>query len=458
MTGCPQPTETPWGRHLEQTLTGRKAAVAGWCLYDWAMSAFNTVIGTFVFSVYFTKGVAADPDSASADWAFMLGLSGLAIAVLSPVLGAIADKGGRIKPWLGGFTAIAVAGAALLWFVRPDPSYVLLALVIVGVASTAFELANVFYNALLPGIAPPSHLGRVSGWGWGTGYIGGLLSLMGCLFLLLQTDTPLFGLLDKADAAPVRATSVLVAIWYGLFALPLFLLVPDRPGNAAPLGQIVREGLSTLGRTLRSLPAHGNLLRFLVASALWRDGINTITAFGGIYAGIVFGMTEAQLILFAILLNVSAGLGAIGFAWLDDRIGAKPTLIISIIGLILSGAGLIAIGTPAWGWAPVLNLPLDFTPDQQWLLVLGLVLGCFFGPAQAAARSMMARLAPAGLETEFFGLYALTGRAVGVLGPLFYGAAVSLFATQRAGMGTVVVLFLLGLGLLLSVREPGRQG
>ena len=441
---------------MAHVLEGRRRAVAGWCLYDWAMSAFNTVIGTFVFSVYFTKGVAGDPDSGSADWALMLGLSGLAIAILSPMLGAIADQGGRVKPWLGAFTAAAVLGAALLWFVRPDPSYALLALVIVGVASTAFELANVFYNALLPSLAPQSHLGRVSGWGWGVGYIGGLLSLMACLVLLLQSDTPLFGLLDTAESAPVRATSVLVAVWYALFALPLFFWVPDRKPTGVPLAATVRAGLATLVETVRALPRHANMLRFLVASALWRDGINTITAFGGIYAGIVFGMVEAQLILFAILINVSAGLGAIGFAWLDDRMGAKPTLIISLLGLIASGVMLLIIGTPAWDWAPALNLPLDFTPDQQWLLLLGLMLGCFFGPAQAAARSMMARLAPAGMETEFFGIYALTGRAVGILGPLLYGAAVTLFASQRAGMMTVVVLFTVGLLLLLRVREPGR--
>lgn len=438
---------------MAQGLAGRRRAIAAWCLYDWAMSAFNTVIGTFVFSVYFTKGVADNPDQAAAAWAWMLGLSGLAIALLSPLLGAVADKGGRLKPWLGGFTAIAVLGAALLWFVRPDPAYMLLALVTVGIASTAFELANVFYNALLPRLAPESHIGRVSGWGWGVGYIGGLLSLLGCLVLLLQTDTPLFGLLGTQDAQPVRATSILVACWYGLFALPLFLLVPDRPGTGVPLSALVRDGIATLMATLRALPGHGNMLRFLIASALWRDGINTIIAFGGIYAGIIFGMTEAQLILFAILLNVTAGLGAIGFAWLDDRMGAKPTLIISILGLIVAGVTMMLIGTPAWAWAPALNLPLDFTPDQQWLLVGGLLLGLFFGPAQAAARSMMARLAPTGMETEFFGLYALTGRAVGVVGPLLYGTAITLFATQRAGMATVVILFIAGLLLLLRVRE-----
>lgn len=429
-------------------------AIAGWCLYDWAMSAFNTVIGTFVFSVYFTKGVAADPDQGSAAWAFMLGLSGLVIAFLSPVLGAIADRGGRIKPWLAACTIVAVAGSALLWLIRPDPAYVLPALLLVGIASIAFELSNVFYNALLPVITPRSHLGRVSGWGWGVGYLGGLVCLVLCLALLLRADPPLFGLISTTQAEPVRATSVLVAAWYAIFALPLFLLVPDRlPQAGVTATRAVREGWASLMATIRAMPHHANTLRFLIASALWRDGINTITAFGGIYAGIVFGMVEAQLILFAIALNVAAGLGAIGFAWADDRIGAKPTLIISLIGLIITGTSMVLVGTDAWAWAPVLSLPLNFTPDQQWLLLLGMGLGVFFGPAQAAARSMMARISPPGLETEFFGIYALTGRAVGVLGPLAYGFAVTALDTQRAGMATVIVLFLLGTGLLLTVTE-----
>lgn len=435
-------------------LAGRGRGIAGWCLYDWAMSAFNTVITTFVFSVYFTKAVAANPDQGAADWAWMLGLSGLGVALLSPLLGAIADRGGRLKPWLGLFTLIAILAAACLWLVRPDPSFALMALVLVGVGAAAFELCNVFYNAMLCRVAPPSHVGRVSGWGWGVGYLGGLGCLVACLTLLLQADPPLFGLIGTEDAAPVRATSLLVALWYAVFAIPLFLLVPDRPAaTLVSAGTAIRQGLATLWGTLRTLPRHGNTLRFLIASAFWRDGINTITAFGGIYAGIVFGMREAQLILFAILLNVAAGLGAIGFAWADDKIGAKPTLIISLIGLIATGLSMILIGTPAWDWAPTLSLPLDFTQEQQWLLVLGLGLGLFFGPAQAAARSMMARLSPPGLETEFFGIYALSGRAVGVIGPLAYGLAVTAFATQRAGMASVVVLFAVGLAMLLWVKE-----
>lgn len=441
---------------MGEGLRGRRGAVAGWCLYDWAMSAFNTVIGTFVFSRYFTDAVAADPEQGTQAWGFALGIAGICVALLSPVLGAIGDRGGRVKPWLGALTAVTVLGSAVLYFVKPEPGYVPLALIAMAVASTAFELAYVFYNALLTRAAPQGYEGRVSGWGWGVGYFGGLVLLVLCLVLLVQTEQPLFGLLSKEEAQHVRATALFVAVWYALFAIPLFLLCPDRPKVDTPTAQVVREGLRALADTVRHVRRYGNLVRYLIASALWRDGIGTITAFGGIMAGSLFGMDTGQIIVFAILLNVSAGLGAIGFAWVDDFFGAKPTLVISILGLIATSVALLMVGTPWWAWAPALSLPLEWTQEQQWLLLLGLGLGIFFGPAQAAARSMVVRLAPPGMETEVFGLYSLTGRAVGMIGPFAYGAATVAFDSQRGGMATVVVLFVAGLAILLTVKEPRR--
>lgn len=432
----------------------RAREVVAWCLYDWANSAYNTLISTFVFAVYFTKSVAASETIGTSQWGLAASAAGVLVAVLSPALGAIADRAGRLKPWLFSFTLLCVLAAAALWFVKPSPDYVPLALIAVAIGNLGFELAGVFYNALLPRVAPADHIGRVSGWGWGLGYFGGLGSLALCLAVLVQPAEPLFGWLSHAESEHIRATGWLVALWYGLFAIPLFVLAPDRGAGGLTTGAAVREGMVALRRTLRELPRQPNLLRFLVASALWRDGINTITAFGGIYAASQFGMTTTQILLFAILLNVTAGAGAAGFAWLDDSKGARLTIQISLAGLFLSGLALLLIGTPAWGWAPALALPLPFTSDQQWLLLLGMALGIFFGPAQAAGRSLMARLAPPGLVTEMFGLYALTGRVVGFIGPLLFAAAVALFTSQRAGLATTLLLFVLGSAILTTVREP----
>lgn len=409
-----------------------------WCLYDWANSAFNTVIGTFVFSVYFTRAVAEDQIAGTAQWSAALAAAGFLVAVLSPVLGAVADRTGRRKPWLALFTATTVAASAALFWVRPDPAYVPLALGAMVVASVAFELAGVFYNAMLPALAPPERIGRVSGWGWGVGYFGGLTCLVVALFGLVQAERPLFGLLETAEQEHVRATALLVAVWYGLFALPLFLRTPDQPATGIGLAEAVRAGLRTLAATARAARRYLNILRYLVASAVYRDGLNTLFAFGGIYAAGTFGMSFEQIVLFAIALNVASGLGALGFAWVDDAIGAKRTILISL-------AGLIAFGLP---------LLLVETQRAFWLLALG--LGVFVGPAQAAGRSLMGRLAPPHLTTEMFGLYALSGKAVTFLGPLALGWATETFASQRAGMATILGFFLAGLVLMLTVRERGH--
>ncbi|WP_323378560.1 MFS transporter [Skermanella mucosa] len=417
---------------------GRRGGIFSWCLYDWAMSAYNTVIGTFIFSVYFTRAVAESEVAGTAQWGRAVAVSGLAVAVLSPVLGAIADRGGRRKPWLALFTALTVAGTALMWFVTPEPSSVVPALVLVALTGVTFELANVFYNAMLPSLAPPGHTGRVSGWGWGLGYVGGLGCLVLSLFGLVQAETPLFGLLGTAEQANVRATALLVALWYGVFALPLFLLTPDRPSTGVPLGTAVREGLATLVDTLRQIRRYANIARWLVASALYRDGLNTLFAFGGIYAAGTFGMGFDQIVMFAIALNVTSAAGAFGFAWIDDWIGPKRTIAWCL-------GGLIGFG-----------IPLLFAESQTAFWVLALGLGIFVGPAQAAGRSMMARLSPPGMETEMFGLYALSGRAVSFVGPLLLAWATESFESQRAGMATIVLLLALGLVLLFAVREERR--
>ncbi|MEM6903244.1 MAG: MFS transporter, partial [Pseudomonadota bacterium] len=249
------------------------STIIAWCFYDWANSAFNTVVLTFVFSIYFAKGIIGDEAAGSGQWAFAIGLAGLIVAVTSPVLGAIADHAGDRKPWLAVFTAITVMATAALWFAEPDPSFALYVLVLVIIASVAFEWGQVFYNAILTSVAPPAMTGRVSGWGWGFGYFGGLGCLALCLALLIQPDPPLFGL-DAGPQEPVRATALLVAAWFGLFSLPLFLMPLSRPGidvtgvglgQSVSLGQAVRLGLQQLRQSLGQLWQQRNLLRFLIA-------------------------------------------------------------------------------------------------------------------------------------------------------------------------------------------------
>lgn len=272
----------------------------------------------------------------------------------------------------------------------------------------------------------------------GVGYFGGLACLVLALFGFVQADGLFIGWVGTEAQANVRATSLLVAVWYALFALPLFLFVPDAPATGRPLLAAVRDGIGLFRHTLRYLRGNGNLVRWFIASALYRDGINTITAFGGIYAAGTFGMSFEEIVIFAIVLNVFAGTGAIGFAWLDDWFGAKRVILVSVLALCVTGGALLMVTEKMWFW------------------VFALGLGIFFGPAQAAGRSFMARMAPPGMVTEMFGLYSLTGRAVGFVGPLALGFATEAFASQRAGMASVLIFFVIGFALMLTVREPAH--
>jgi UMF1 family MFS transporter len=403
-----------------------------WCLFDWANSGFPTVVTTFVFAAFYAKAVAADDVAGTSQWAFAMSASALAVALTSPLLGAIADRAGGRKPWVFVFTVICVVATALLWLVRPDPAWALAALVFAGLANYAFESGIVFYNAMLPSLAPPHMIGRLSGWGWGVGYFGGLACLGVALVVLIRPDPPWFGL-DKEAAEPVRATALLVAAWFAVFSIPFFLFTPDEPRRGLSLGEAVRQGVATLAGTLGHVRRYRTVALYLLAHMIYADGLTTLFAVGGIYAAVTFDMGVEQLLLFGIAMNVTAGIGAFAFGWIDDWLGAKPTIFIALTGMTALGIALLVVTTQAWFW------------------VFALPLGLFFGPAQSASRSLMARLAPPNLQTEMFGLYALSGKATAFLGPAVFGTVTALFDSQRAGLATIPVFIVVGMLLLIPV-------
>jgi UMF1 family MFS transporter len=412
-------------------------AIFGWCLYDWAISPFPTIVSTFIISNYYAKAIASDPTIGSAEWSFMIALAGIAIALFSPPLGAIADRMGHAKRGIAIGLSVVILAGTLLWFAKPDPAYALPVLIVSGVGIVAMELAMLFYNALLPGVAPVDRIGRVSGWGWASGYFGGLICMGAALLLLIQPEHPIFGI-PKAEAANIRASGPLTAIWAALFAWPLFFLVRDIPRTGLKMTVAVRQGLADTWHTLRDLRKTPQLAWFLAASAIYRDGVTTILALGGLYAGGTFGMDFNELIIFGMSLLVAAGLGAATFAWLDDWIGSKRTIMFSVIGLMAFGAGIVLVH------------------DKAWFVGLALALGIFVGPTQAASRSLAVRLAPEGQVGKVFGLYALTGRAVTFIGPTVFGWVTASTHSQRAGLASILVLLVVGLAALTQVREPAR--
>ncbi|MEM6490475.1 MAG: MFS transporter [Pseudomonadota bacterium] len=418
-------------------MTVGKRGIVAWALYDWGNSAVSTIVFTFVFATYFATGVYGNEAEGQAALGFALGVYGAVVLFGAPVLGAIADRVGRRKPWIAAFTAASVIGVASLWFVEPDQSWIAYALIAFGLANIGFEFAIVFYNAMLPSVAPPGWIGRVSGWAWGFGYFGGVVSLAVCLFVFLQPDPPPFGL-DPDMAEHVRVTSVVAAVWMAVFAIPLFLLTPDAPSTGVKLRDAVGAGLRQLVETVRTVRTKRDLAIFLVGSALYRDGLGLLFAFGGVYAANKYGMSFDELVQFAIGMNVTAGIGSVLLARFDDKLGSKPTILISLVLLIIIGSATL------------------LAPDKTWFFGLALTLGLFIGPAQSAGRSMVARLSPPEIVAEAYGLYAMTGKTVAAIGPFLLGVMTVAYG-QTAGMFVAVALWVLG-GIAVSfVRDRGER-
>jgi UMF1 family MFS transporter len=291
---------------------------------------------------------------------------------------------------------------------------------------------------MLPDIVPEERLGRLSGWAWGLGYAGGLAALLLALVVFIWPETPPFGL-DKQAAEHVRISGPLVAAWLAFFSVPLFLFTPDRPARAMQLLSAVRTGLSDLGRTLSTLPSNRQIALFLLAHMIYADGLVTLFAFGGVYAAGAFGLSLPEVILFGIVLNVAAGAGALVFAWLDDWLGSKRVIVMALFGLI--GASLLAVAATT----------------LTWLWVAGILIGIFVGPAQAASRSLMARLTAPENRAAYFGLFALSGKATAFLGPALVATVTVAAGSQRAGIATIIAFFAVGLILVLWVPEPKKR-
>jgi UMF1 family MFS transporter len=408
-----------------------------WAAYDWAGNAFPTIVQTFVFASYFAGQVAPSETRGTTLWGNAIGLAGVVIALGGPVLGATADQLGRRKPWIAGFTWLTVAAAAALWFIRPSVEYVYPGLVLVVVGTIGSEFAMIFYNAMLPSLAPREEIGRWSGWAWGAGYVGGLACLCLALFAFVRPEAAWLGL-DTDAAAHIRATFPMTAAWLLLFSLPLLLFTPDRPKTGCGLRRAMHGGLRQLRQSARDARRHLPIVRFLIARMLYVDALATIFAFGGIYARGTFEMNPSEILAFGIGLNVAAGLGALGFGWIDDWIGGKRTIVCALLGLIVPGSLLLIVTSKTLFW------------------VFAMVLGIFVGPAQAASRSYLARVVPAPLTNQFFGLYAFSGKATAFAGPLLVGWLTAASGSQRVGMSTVIVLLVAGLALVLTLPRDGE--
>jgi UMF1 family MFS transporter len=436
--------------------------VWGWYFFDWASQPYNTLVLTFIFGPYIAD-LLGDGTSAQAAWGYGVGFAGLLIALLSPVLGAIADRSGGRKAFVAAFSVLYVAGAWGLWHAAPGSLNLPLILLSFAVGLIAMEFATTFTNAMLPGLGTRDELGRISGTGWAFGYLGGFVALVIMLVFLAEApDTgrtlaglspELFGL-DPAMREGTRAVGPFTAIWYALFMIPFFLWVrePPPPG-ALPIRQAVASALPELRQSLRSLPRQPSLFAYLGASMFYRDALNGMFAIGGIYATGVLGWTVVEVGTFGILAVLTGALGA----WLggraDSRFGPKPVIVVCLLGLLLVAVGIVLVGREAVFGLPV--APGSRLPDIAFY-GLGALIGAGAGALQAASRTMMARQAHPARMTEAFGLYALAGKATAFVAPLAIGLVTDLTGSQQAGVTPLIALFLAGLVLLAWVKPAGE--
>jgi MFS transporter, UMF1 family len=442
-----------------------RSAVISWIFFDWAAQPYFTLITTFVFAPYFATHVAPDAASGQALWGFATAAAGLMIALMSPVLGAIADASGRRKPWIAAFGALLVIGSSLMWFGKPgDASVIPPRLLAYGIATVGVEFATVFNNAMMPSLVPPDKIGSLSGTGWATGYVGGILSLILVLgFLAASPETgrtlfgfaPLFGL-DPLTHQGDRITGPLTGIWFIIFVLPMFLLTPDYPAKRRA-GEALREGLTDLRQTLRELPKQKSLAAFLLANMIYTDGLVSLFAFGGIYAAGTFGWNTIQIGTFGILLAIAGTFGAWLGGKLDDKLGPKRVIAASMMLLLFAIVAILLVDKDSILFVrvapPVPGGALFASSAERAYLLLGCLIGAAGGPLQAASRTLLIRLAPKDRIAQYFGLFALTGKVTSFIGPLLIGVITAVTESQKAGMAVLVAFFVAGLALLARVRD-----
>lgn len=433
--------------------------VLAWALWDWGSAAFNAVVTTFVFSTYLASELFIDPSivaaangndddpaivRALAENASLVGvalmIAGIVVALVAPVLGQRSDGTGRRKLWLGVNTGMIVLAMAAMVFVEATPGYLVLGATLLAVGNIFFEFASVNYYAMLTQVSTRENIGRVSGFGWGMGYVGGIVLLVLLLVLFIQSfgNPDAGGLLavPKDGGLNIRLAVLASAVWSAVFAIPVLVRVPEIPAQRRQVRVGFFRSYVVLWGTLRSLWRESRqVLLFLVASAVFRDGLAGVFTFGAIIAAQVFGFSSTEVLYFAVAANVVAGISTIFAGRLDDRFGPKRVILVSLIGLIVLGSVILFIGTsvPAF-----------------W--VAGLGLGLFVGPVQSASRSFLARVAPEGREGEIFGLYATTGRAVSFLAPGLFALFVGVTGDTRLGILGIVLILAAGLLLMIPVK------
>ena len=446
-----------------------KKGIWGWMFFDWAAQPFFTVVTTFIFGPYVVSRMVDDPTMGQAAWAWGVAIAGLFIAILSPILGSIADKTGPRKPWIVAFAAVKIVSLILLWNAAPGSSIVwVLALFIL--ATVAAEFSIVFNDSMMPSLVSTKQVGRVSNVAWALGYAGGLIVLfIILLFMAANPDSgltllgaePIFGL-DPAQAEGDRATAPLSAIWYLVFILPMLMFTPDLGEKASSISAAVKNGVKDLKETLIDARSQPGIFRFLISRMIYQDGVNALVALGGTFAAAMFGWSITELGIFGIILNLVAIPCCLLAAWLDPTLGSKKLVIISIVLLIIATVGIVST-TPTSTLFGVFSFEvasgsgLFSTGAEKAYILYGILIGAAFGPVQASSRSYLARSVHPSQSGRFFGLYAFAGRATSFLAPATVGFVTYASGSATMGMATLLIFFIVGLAVLWGTPYPAAK-
>ena len=446
-------------------MPGKRKAIWGWMFFDWANQPFHTLILTFTFAPYFISKVAADPVQGQAAWGYAISIGSIVVALMAPVLGAVADKRGPRRPWILIFSVLYVVGAAGLWNATPGLTDLTPILAFLVVALIGAEFTSIFTNSLLPELGTREEIGRISGSGWAMGYWGGLASLMVVLSMMVPVPglektliglSPIFSF-DPAYGEGSRATGPMSAIWYVVFMIPFFLWTPDAK-HRPHASNVVVEGLRDLKNTLVTLPLRTSLFAYLMSSMFYRDALNGLYIFGGIYAAGVLGWGVFQLGIFGIIAAIAGAVGAWIGGRADQRLGPKPVITFTILALIIISAVTITTGQNEVLFISVGTPEVPSVLPTLVFYFCGAVIGAAGGSLQAASRTMLVRQADDMRMAEAFGIYALSGKVTSFIAPFLIALTTDLTGSQRIGVTPVLLLFLVGLILMAWVCTDGEGG
>lgn len=390
-----------------------------WSLFDFANTSFSIVVVTFLYAVYFKKTVAQGLPIGDLYWSVGTSLSMIITAFIAPVLGAIADYSAGKKRFLLFFTILCIFSTSLLYFV--DEGQVFLGVLIFVLANVGFEAGLVFYDAFLPEITSPKNYGRVSGYGFGMGYLGSLVTLA-IVYPFIQSGN-------------ITTTFPVSAAFFLLFSLPLFLFLKDSRVEVQNKQSYLKIGISRVWTTITHLKNYKNLAMFLLAYFFYIEGVNTVIFFSGNYASTTLGFSNSELLIFFLTVQTTAIVGSVIFGILADSIGQKKVIVISLL---------------MWLATVLLAFIIE---DKGGFYIVGLIAGSAMGSSQSASRSLMSKLTPPDRKTEFFGFYSFFGKSSAVIGPLVFGLVSFLSGNQRLAIISIGVFFLLGLLILSKVKE-----